>query len=250
MSSYEYEVVCTADGSPSIRMGSPEQPSEVMHHSGGALTESLFIYSAAVARAIEQNWPPRVISVGLGLGYNEAITLANFIRADRADHANRLQNLDLVSFEIDPLLREEYTAWLLDRPRPSHMTIDFKALYDDILERIGRQFEIEPQTLKKALADAFQSGRYQLFAALEKRPPLGQRYSCILFDAFSKKATPGLWQEDFLKQFLEDAAASNCVLATYAATGNLNRALRATGFRLIPRTGFQGKRESTWAERP
>jgi tRNA U34 5-methylaminomethyl-2-thiouridine-forming methyltransferase MnmC len=245
---YQYELVYTEDGSPSIRMGSPSQVPEVMHHSGGALTESLFVYSAAVARVLELGWRPAIVSVGLGLGYNEMITVANCLRADLADGRSRLSALDLASFEVDPLLRHQFASWLTGTVRLEG-PIDFWSIYDDVLARIAKNFELNSSHLKTAISKCFENGNLKLYEALETRPKLNNSYTCILFDAFSKKSTPDLWQEPFLVEFLASACAPQCVLATYAATGNLNRALRANGFTLIPRTGFQGKRESTWAER-
>jgi tRNA U34 5-methylaminomethyl-2-thiouridine-forming methyltransferase MnmC len=43
--------------------------------------------------------------------------------------------------------------------------------------------------------------------------------------------------------------APQAVLATYAATGTMNRALRTLGFKILEKPGFQGKRESTLAVR-
>jgi hypothetical protein len=245
---YLYELVRTEDGSPSVVMGSSSQVPEMMHHSGGALTESLYIYLAAVRRAVELGFPPHVISVGLGIGYNEAITCAYLLSVGRANE------MRLFSFEIDPVLREHYVAWLAGAdisasPKLPAANINLAAIFSEVLERVSAHFSLKAHDVHTALAEAFRSGRFQLHKALEQRPNLEKQFSCILFDAFSKKATPDLWQENFLAQFLADACAPGCVLATYAATGNLNRALRGAGFSLVPRTGFQGKRESTWAER-
>jgi hypothetical protein len=241
---YEYEKVITADGSPSVRMGSPTQVPEVMHHSGGALTESVFIYLAAVERAVELGLPPKILSVGLGIGYNEALAAGHLLKL------NRCEELHIASFEIDPVLKAHYVGWLLAKQNDlPPVNVDLGAIFSEVLAHVARHLSLVANDLQSALAKCFLDGRFNIYGALEQRPTLDQQYTCILFDAFSKKATPDLWQEQFLKQFLADACAPECVLATYAATGNLNRALRASGFTLVPRTGFQGKRESTWAER-
>src|SRR5690606_37298150 len=105
-SEFQYERVLTGDGSPSVVLGSPQQAYECMHHRGGALSESLFIYHAALERALELGVEPKVLSVGLGLGYNEAITIATLISKEK------LKPLQLDSFESDPLIRGHYVRWL------------------------------------------------------------------------------------------------------------------------------------------
>jgi hypothetical protein len=47
-----YTKVVTEDGSPTVLMSSPEQPQECMHHRGGALSESLFIYAEIIRAAL------------------------------------------------------------------------------------------------------------------------------------------------------------------------------------------------------
>ncbi len=71
----------------------------------------------------------------------------------------------------------------------------------------------------------------------------------FFFDAFSSKATPGLWNEEFLNQFLLRAPGKPCVFATYASTATLKKALKTAGFELKDQLGFGGKRESTRAYR-
>jgi tRNA U34 5-methylaminomethyl-2-thiouridine-forming methyltransferase MnmC len=73
--------------------------------------------------------------------------------------------------------------------------------------------------------------------------------TCVFYDAYSKKMDADLWQETSLVTRLDPLLARNCVLSTYAATGTMKRALKTLGFRLLPRTGFLGKRESTLAIR-
>jgi len=60
---------------------------------------------------------------------------------------------------------------------------------------------------------------------------------------------PELWQEVDLTRFIGEASATHSVLATYAATGALNRALRRNQFVLESKVGFAGKRQSTFARR-
>ncbi|MNL45541.1 bifunctional tRNA (mnm(5)s(2)U34)-methyltransferase/FAD-dependent cmnm(5)s(2)U34 oxidoreductase [compost metagenome] len=73
-------------------------------------------------------------------------------------------------------------------------------------------------------------------------------YSGILYDAFSSKTTPHLWEEEFLKSFFQCAAA-DAMVSTYACKATLKRALKDSGFEVIVREGFLGKRNSTLALR-
>lgn len=237
---FQYEVLKTADGSPTIRLWKNEQSPECMHHLGGALTESLYIYGEALDWAFERTSPTHVLSVGLGLGYNELIATCRYLNLQRSP-----EDFYLESFEIETSLRENFLNWLQGQSLPQ----PWQQVYDDILNSVTLHFKILPGFAKETLLGLIQQNRWQLRTELNERTEFSERFHCILFDAFSKGATPNLWNEDFLKEFLQKAAARKSVLSTYAATGSLKRALYAENFEVDLRQGFAGKRQSTWATR-
>lgn len=242
-----YTLQITADGSPTLILENPDASemtaSEAMHNSAGALTESIYIYYENILEASRRGWPCNVLSVGLGLGYNEALTAVSKIRS-------QVLNSPLIfSFEKNPTIRSQYKSWLT-RNAVSEKSFWTEA-FDQTLIATAEKFSIDPHTIKKVLIDLYNDKCFRLESDFldYKSKISGQRFTSILFDAFSKKSTPGLWDEEFLDNVLNDCADKNCILTSYAATGTLNRALAKNGFRNTRRSGFQGKRESTWAER-
>lgn len=236
---FQYEVLETADGSPTIRLWKSSQDAECMHHLGGALTESLYIYDQAIVKAMGFQSPLNILSVGLGLGYNELIAVARAMRDQFS-----LEQFKMDSYEIEDRLRDHFLLWLNESVELPPLWIK---LYDSILDSIAKHFEILPGLIKMRLLELFENEQWRLFSELDADTTFTGKYNCILFDAFSKGATPNLWDEEFLKNFLEKVSGKQCVLSTYAATGSLKRALRDKSFEVDLRPGFQGKRQSTWA---
>jgi tRNA U34 5-methylaminomethyl-2-thiouridine-forming methyltransferase MnmC len=231
------QIFMTADGSPTLEFRRDDGYVEKMHHSGGALSESRYIYRQALKMAQEFGPPVGVLSFGLGLGYNELITVAELRRAG-------VENWTIWSFEAVDFLREEFESWILGQ-RTS-------ALYD-VTETVARTVaaacEIAPDKLKKYISEALATGHLRLQGPFPECKRDCSSINAVYYDAYSKKMNPELWTEDYIVQSLKPVLANQCVIATYAATGTLNRALKELGFRLLDKPGFLGKRESTLAIR-
>jgi len=231
-----YEIVQTSDGSPTLLCARDQGAAEHMHHSGGALSESLFIYHEALKETRSRGWPLLVLSLGLGLGYNEWIALAEVM-----DSAT----FTLWSFEADPVLRQSFTMWLNGEAADTTLAEAFTA----VLESVAAHFQIKSLDLKTFGRTAFQRGQWHIRGRFPDDAAGTEGCTCVFYDAFSKKMDPDLWNEDDLVTRLAQVSDANCVLATYAATGSLNRALKRLGFRLTGKSGFLNKRESTLAIR-
>jgi tRNA U34 5-methylaminomethyl-2-thiouridine-forming methyltransferase MnmC len=246
----EYKSLLTADGSPSLLMGSTEAHAmlapEAMHNSAGALTESFYIYYDNIKSAHENHLRPSYLSVGLGIGYNEAIIACHILK----ENLNPLKSY-ILSFEKDEVLRSQYKKWILSDIKKPTADDFWGSLFSDVLNRVAKHMKVNPKSAKHLLNSLYTQESFKIESDLvtHQWSPQHRRFTSILFDAFSKKSTPDLWSEEFLNAFLHDAADEKCILTTYAATGTLNRALRNNHFTLVGRKGFQGKRESTWAER-
>lgn len=234
----EFEITITADGSPSLRVANSDGYVEKMHHSDGALSESLYIYGEAVDEIIKHRWPLRVLSLGLGLGYNELIVAAKAVQSGVLP-----QNSLLYSFEIEPLLRESFLNWVLGQPGA------FQELYDLILQSLAAGIQMKTDAILDWLKQAYQSDCWRIRASFPNEAHDVKEMTCMLYDAFSNKMSPELWTEEVITSQLQNLCAETCVFSTYAATGALNRALRTTGFQKQERPGFSGKRESTFAIR-
>lgn len=231
----------TEDGSPTVRIASPTgDTSEAMHSLRGAFSETVYIYGSALETMLAKGFPPAVLSMGLGLGYVELLAAALFIKAGVLDSARG------ESFEIVPELRAWFRAWLTNE---EGVPAAFAATYQEILRRVAEHTGIADHEIHAGAARLIREGRWLLSEALTAQTVFSTRFGCICFDAFSSKTTPDVWGEEFLNRFLAQAAAPQCVLSTYACTGSLKRALKASGFVLDIRMGFSSKRDSTFAVR-
>lgn len=234
-----HQFVRTQDGSPSLITGYESGLSEGMHHMGGAATESVYIYGSALESALKA--APgiiRVMSLGLGLGYNELITAAISVRYPST-------KFEMVTFEIDKILTGQFEKWLLNQELEAEWTEGFEL----VLSSVAKLCEQNPDKIKQTLTDWFRKGQWQLLGGFPQCLDAEHCFDVVYYDAFSRKMDEELWQEAFLSQFLANHASPKCVFATYAATGNLKRALRAQKFQLQDRPGFSGKKESTFAIR-
>lgn len=234
-----FHFITTEDGSPSLRLGETEALSEAMHSLKGAFSETCYIYGAAMARSIELGFEPRVLSMGLGLGYVELLA------AGYACRHPHWRGFGGESFEIVPDLRDYFLAWL----RGERVPEDFARTYDEVERLTCRHFDLPGGSAKASLAAALTDGRWLIREALTPSTIFEGTFGTICFDAFSSKSTPDLWTEDFLTAFLTKTAAPGCVLSTYACTGALKRALRGAEFDVTIREGFSSKRDSTFAAR-
>ena len=242
-----YHFMITEDGSSTIRI------SETMHSLRGAFSETVYVYGTALEHALsltegdgdpelQKAKPLEVLSLGLGLGYNEILTAALAERARPDVGFSRL-----VSLESDSNLTRFFTSWVVGdlKDVPS----EFLAAYDDILERTAAHAEVKSDRIKRRLEAGLASGHFVPRGALSADTRFTSRFSCFLFDAFSSKTSPELWSEEFLTGFLAATSGEQAVFSTYACTGALKRALRASGFEVQIREGFSSKRDCTFATR-
>lgn len=228
-----FSVETTADGSPTLR-----GERESMHHSGGALAETLLIYGAPLRELFAGLEVPRVFSLGLGLGYVELVTARLALAAGKP--------FELETRESEEVLVETFLAWLGGERGT------FEA---EIYEGLGQALvATEPgpdlEALKSELLRARGTGAWVLSGRLGEagEPPRG-RFHGFMYDAFSSKTSPELWSEEALRGLLQRHGETDCLFSTYACTGNLKRSLRAEGFFLELREGFRGKRHSTLGRR-
>lgn len=258
----EFEFIITADDSPSIWMTypttsptttgpsdsqadttNPRSNSERMHHSEGALSESIYLYQNLLAQALERNCLPHVLSVGLGCGYNELLTVAYMMQ----ERPLGLLALNIESFENNKYLRESFVNWLQNKTPESDFESQLFLNSTTVLELVAQKMALDPKMLKDQTLFLYKNHQFRVRDELKMETEFENQFGVIYFDAFSTKTNPELWSEAFLDDFLNKAADGACAFATYACTGRLNRAVRRAGFELIKQPGFGSKRESTWA---
>lgn len=229
---FEYKQVVTGDGSPTLSLGPTW---EHMHALEGAFTETQYIYQPTVAKAFQAAAEPVILSLGLGLAYNEM--LAGF----EAAKSGRMP-ASVSSYESVTGLREAFSDWLRDRPSA------LADIYTRILFLYEEKYGGNAARVKNLLSDWFAEGKLRLLGPVENEAVLPAS-NAVLFDPFSSKTSPELWTEEFLDSFFNKASARTCFVSTYACKGELKRALRKNGFTLSIQKGFGKKRHSIFAER-
>ncbi len=250
-----FQPIQSQDGSPTLR---PYPDGQSMHHLGGALSESVFIYDQAIAAHLSR--PSRLIQepvgifvLGLGLAYIELLTLKRVILMGIPSN-----QVFMRSHESEAVLIENISRFLV---ASNHEPDDeIMATYSKVLTEIcrtnlaGVELEIAEQLrlhddIKRMAREFLKTRQWEICGALNENSPELQagekQFHVICFDAYSEKASPELWTEALLDQLIERLCAPNCVFATYACTGKLTRSLKKAGFLSLRKEGFKGKRNST-----
>ena len=229
LANYTYDL--TEDGSPTLTWDSKE----AMHNRKGAYSETQYIYGDAL-RMPGLGGRRSVYVVGLGLGYIELLAVAEALKA------GEIESLSLLTAEIDPGLVREFLNWL--RFEQSALKEACDLLYSFY------QRDYPGLDLKGTLLKLYENGQWQIMGELNLETIPKRKFTHLLFDAFSSKSTPALWDEYFLEVFLNQLSEiESTVFATYACKGILVRALKKEGYHVIKKTGFSGKRDSTLALR-
>lgn len=231
-----FKIETTADGSPTLRL---ENGGESMHHSGGAASETCYIYQSVIEQAYQILPDSSTCVVGLGLGYIEICWALSVLAKPGAGGS-------LTSFEINETLKNDFVHWVEDH---SSFDREKKKLYEDVYRSIQKVLmrPIEDHLIRQRLRENFEKHKIQ--ADLRRSLRGEKKWNIICYDAFSSKTNTDLWTDSFLQNFLTSGCAWDCVFTTYACTGALKKALSFNGFHVIKRPGFQGKRDSTLALR-
>lgn len=233
-----FHEITTADGSPSLSYRSAEGAApEGMHHAAGARAETLYVYGPVIEFTLlesrRRGGRVRLVSLGLGLGYHEILAAALALKSPGA-------KLAMNSFESDPFLRASFAAWL-----EGQNDLALAAAYEKICAGFGvRASDVREVFLSEAgTIDLILEDR------LDDQRQIPDGVTGFLWDAFSRKTSPELWEEEFLVACFRKASPYGAQLATYARNGPLKRALHRAGFQLQDQPGFANKRSSTRARR-
>ena len=232
-----YKIVITEDLSPSLETLNSSNISETMHSRRGAFSETLFIYGKNISQLIEHKLSPKILSVGLGLGYNEVLATGMYL----AHAPDKLDELYIESYESEAPLRGSFCEWLNGSKETK-----FYDIYTQILNLTASHLDINPNELMNSLTSLFKNRKIEIKEALDLETVFSSKFTSILFDAYSAKMSPKLWSEELLNKVLS-ASDEDCILSTYAAKGGLTRALKQAGFTVSLDKGFKGKRNHTHA---
>lgn len=232
-----FTIEYTHDGSPTLRL---PNGGESMHHSGGAASETEYIYKSVIESSLKVIPNSKLCVVGLGLGYIEISWALSMIK-------NKLfeSSASFISYESEMELKESFNNWLTEE-------VNTNNLYDQVTKSLinfewtSSQMELI-SLVKKLIKENII--KYPFKNNLESELDVNNSFNIICYDAFSSKTNTSLWSEDFLNKFITNSCAPDCVFTTYACTGILKKVLKQHGFKMYNRLGFMGKRDSTLATR-
>lgn len=237
-----FEIEMTRDGSPTLRLLHSVDPErdrgESMHHSAGACGETLLIYGKPAQLILQQISKPSFLVVGLGLGYIEMSIAKEALLLGKAPSDIK----HLTSFESLPDLREFFFLWLWERY--DQLASEVSEIYDEALHWVLKDSDISTLQLKNFLRFHFASIE-SIHGELTSVESVPYRYHAVMYDAYSSKTTPLLWEEKFLTQLFANNCMESSLVTTYSGKAELKEALKKSGFSVVSREAYYGKRKST-----
>lgn len=229
-----YSIITTKDGSLSLDYRASDDLVESMHHSAGALSESLFIYGKAISWSLN-HCPISILSIGLGTAMNELIAISLAITSKKQN------DIYIESYESSPYLIDNFNNWLFNHAH------DFNQIYTTNLNLIAKHFSLNNQVIIDTVKKLINENKFIIRTALTNDQQFDRKFNTILYDMFSTKMNEHLWSDEFLSNFMSKVCDKTCCLATYASTSSLKRALKKNDFEIIKTKGFARKREATFA---
>ena len=143
-----HRLIETEDQSPSLETTYQSGVIEKMHHFRGAFSETVYVYGPAIEWALNQVEQPRVMSLGLGLGYNEFLALGMAMAAQKS--------LSLTTFELDRQLVTQLISWT-NNSQP-----EWAGAYDSIIERVATEVRVSHEALKDFVVESLKNGLWQI----------------------------------------------------------------------------------------
>lgn len=243
---FGFSIETTLDGSPTLRLleklPNSEKPPESMHHSGGAASETLYIYGDPLKQALDyskaKNVPTEQLKtcvVGLGLAYIEMCWAKAHVETKTVGSCD--------SFELVIGLQQKFINWLINQDTEN---FSFDSIYNKCLSHLNVK---QPDVVLKLMQHNYSNELNLHRDLLDQENYKNKKWNFICYDAFSRKTNEKLWDEEFLTEWIKNHVETDAVFMTYACLGSLKRALKKNDFYFIKRTGFQGKRDATLALR-
>lgn len=236
-----FEIEITKDDSPTLRLIKPPVGADVsihpggesMHHTGGALSETCLIYGQAFQYGFEKHSNPKIVSLGLGLGYVEVLACAFSL-------LHNSSAFEIYSYESIPGLRKLFEDFYLKDTKSE--------TYQWILGEIAKKYQLSPDVLRLQIKTALKENRLKLLGNFLEELPNLKSFDVFCYDAYSRKTSPELWDEVLMTKTFLLGSDTSCI-SSYASNAVLKKALSQAGFQFEVLEGFQGKRNRTWAYR-
>lgn len=213
----ERDIIVTEDGSSSLII---KEWGETFHSKHGAIQESKHVYIDAGLSKIDDK-VINVLEFGFGTGLNALLT------AKYAEDNHKIIHFETV--EAYPLTEKEYSI------------LNYSSLVDT---------KLPFTTLHNVSFDQFHelTNYFSIYKQLESFENFQPRYKCdiVYYDVFGFDYQPHLWDITILEKAY-NALKENGIFVTYACKGEVNRRLKALGFKVYKVPGPPGKREMTFA---
>lgn len=219
MANKEVKIIVTGDGSHSLYL---PHLNETYHSSHGALTESQHVFiKAGLDHFVNEQAPDslRILEVGFGTGLN-ALLAWQYARE------NDLK-IQFTSLEPFPLSASLYKQLNYPELFEQGMQPQFLALHEaqwNIPVPLDEFFVLEKQQQKLEAYTAYNS------------------FDLVFYDAFAPSKQAELWEYAMMEKTV-GYMASQAVLVTYCAKGQLKRDLKALGLQVETLPGPPGKKE-------
>ena len=226
------KIITTGDGSKTIQI---EDWNEQYHSKHGAINEANHVFiKSGLLHFLNKIYPDNkchlersrkvsnkkisILEIGFGTGLNAFLTA---IEAERLK-----QPINYVGVEAYPVADTEVSQLNYVQEIDKNRSDLFKKLHETKWETTN------------ALTSYFKlTKRQQFFSNIKDI----SQFDLIYFDAFGARVQPELWTKDIFK-IMYNALKPKGVLVTYAAIGEVKRAMKALGFTVERLEGPPGKR--------
>ena len=208
----------TTDGSYSLQLIKNDCELELMHSKSGAFSETIYVYLPVVEFVLNYNLKPVFLSIGLGLGYIEIMTVAFII----SKYPECLKNcsLTIFSFESEKILISLFKSYFLNNEIPEI----FKQCYDNIIKLNCEFFSVQSEFLKSEVKNLILNHKIIFNIKYQADSTINFPAAGIFFDAFSVNTSPDLWSLEVLNSILSEKNCSKqAVFATYASKAVLKK---------------------------
>ncbi|SMD00906.1 tRNA (5-methylaminomethyl-2-thiouridine)(34)-methyltransferase MnmD [Pedobacter africanus] len=212
-------ITLTADGSNTLYN---EAIGEHYHSKHGALQESKHVFIEAGLKHATALLPGKEISileVGFGTGLNFLLTAAWGVEQQVPIKYTALEAFPLTIEELESTGYQQYV--------PAQLWNGLVLNYGKALQQ---SVNIVPQQ------------QLRIMHTYLHRYETNMQFDLIYYDAFSVQHQPDMWTDEIIAhtcKFLKPGG----IFVTYAITGKLKRALKASGFTIEKLPGAPGKRE-------
>jgi tRNA U34 5-methylaminomethyl-2-thiouridine-forming methyltransferase MnmC len=208
-------IITTKDGSHTIQV----EGSGITYHSvHGAIQESMHVFIDAGLKKWKENNPAansiRIFEMGFGTGLNALLTTI---------HAG--MNVYYTSIEKFPL----------------EDTFFHKLNYGSLVDNEKLFFDLHKAEWSAPVRINDQFTLEKINGELENLD-VKQKYDVIFFDAFAPTAQPELWTDEVFSK-MYSLLDNDGILVTYCSKGDVQRAMKRSGFRIEKIQGPPGKRE-------